>query len=122
MNRESQIEKSLFDFNDLARVDRVHVSVYTDPAIFKQEMQRIFYTTWVFVGHSSEAENVGDYKTTFIGQIPVILTRDANNQFQVLVNRCVHRGSTLCGREKGHVKSFQCPYHGWEYALDGRLV
>jgi phenylpropionate dioxygenase-like ring-hydroxylating dioxygenase large terminal subunit len=122
MNRESEIEKSSFDFNDLARVDRVHVSVYTHPTIFKQEMQRIFYTTWVFVGHSSEVENVGDYKTTFIGQIPVILTRDANNQFQVLVNRCLHRGSTLCGREKGHLKSFQCPYHGWEYALDGRLV
>jgi phenylpropionate dioxygenase-like ring-hydroxylating dioxygenase large terminal subunit len=41
------------EVEDLARVDRTHVSLYTDPAIFKQEMEKIFYTTWVFVGHES---------------------------------------------------------------------
>lgn len=122
MKHESQTGRSSFDFNDLARVDRVHASVYTDPTIFEQEMQRIFYTTWVFVGHESEIPKAGDYKTTFIGQLPVIVTRDAGNQLQVLVNRCIHRGSTVCGREKGHVKSFRCPYHAWEYGLDGRLL
>ena len=42
------------EVEDLARVDRTHVSLYTDPDIFKQEMEKIFYTTWVFVGHESE--------------------------------------------------------------------
>lgn len=110
------------DIGDLARVDRVHVSMYTDPAIFKEEMEKIFYTTWVYIGHESEVPNAGDYKTTYIGQVPVIMSRDNENGVQVLMNRCLHRGATVCSREKGNSKSFVCPYHGWEYALDGRLV
>jgi phenylpropionate dioxygenase-like ring-hydroxylating dioxygenase large terminal subunit len=121
-NPESRTKQASFDISDLARVDRVHVSLYTEPSIFEEEMKRIFYTTWVFVGHESEVKNIGDYKTTYIGHMPVIVTRDGNNEMRVLMNRCLHRGATLCAREKGNAKSFQCPYHGWEYALDGRLV
>jgi phenylpropionate dioxygenase-like ring-hydroxylating dioxygenase large terminal subunit len=110
-DRNSRTKQTSVDIGDLARVDRVHVSLYTNSSIFEEEMERIFYTTWVFVGHESEVKNIGDYKTTYIGQIPVILTRDAKNELQVMMNRCLHRGSTLCARERGNVKSFRCPYH-----------
>lgn len=110
------------EVEDLARVDRTHVSLYTDPAIFKQEMEKIFYTTWVFVGHESEIAKPGDYKTTYIGQIPVIVARDQKGAVQVLMNRCAHRGATVCTREKGHASSFTCSYHAWEYGLDGALL
>src|SRR5260370_12390870 len=121
-NLESRTKQALFDISDLARVDRVHVSIYTDPSRFEEEMKRIFYTTWVFVGHESEVKNIGDYKTTYIGHMPVIVTRDGNNEMRVLMNRCLHRGATLCAREKGNAKSFQRPYHGCEYALHCQLV
>jgi phenylpropionate dioxygenase-like ring-hydroxylating dioxygenase large terminal subunit len=109
-------------FESLAKMDRTHVSLYPDPEIFHEEMEKIFYTTWVFVGHDSEIPGIGDYKTTFIGQRPVIVVRDENNDIQVLMNRCMHRGAAVCAREKGNAASFVCPYHAWEYRLDGALA
>ena len=109
------------DYAELARQDRIHVSLYTDPDVFQDEMERIFYRSWVYVAHDSEIPNPGDYKTTFIGLIPVIVTRDAQMKIHVLINRCMHRGATVCAWEKGNTNSFQCPYHAWEYGLDGSL-
>ncbi len=73
---------------DKARIDelvemdkgRIDISLYTDEEIFEAELQRIFYTTWVFVGHESEVAQPGDYKTTYIGRIPVILSRDEDGE------------------------------------------
>lgn len=110
------------NYAELARVDRTHVSLYTDPEVFQDEMERIFYRSWVYVAHESEIPAPGDYKTTYIGLVPVIVTRDAGGQVHVLVNRCMHRGSAVCPYEKGNAGSFVCPYHGWEFALDGRLI
>jgi phenylpropionate dioxygenase-like ring-hydroxylating dioxygenase large terminal subunit len=63
--------------------------------VFQAEMKLIFERTWVFVAHTSELPNSGDYKTSYIGMQPVIVTRDDNGNISVLVNRCVHRGAVL---------------------------
>lgn len=110
------------DYADLARKDRTHVSLYTDQEVFDDEMERIFYRSWVYVAHDSEIPNPGDFKTTYIGLIPVIVTRDAAMKIHVLINRCMHRGATVCPREKGNTASFTCSYHSWEYGLDGKLL
>src|SRR4029453_11413116 len=55
---------------------RVHRRLYTDPAIFALEMDRIFYTAWVYVGHESQIKQPGDYFATHMGPRPVILVRD----------------------------------------------
>jgi phenylpropionate dioxygenase-like ring-hydroxylating dioxygenase large terminal subunit len=106
---------------ELVRTDRVHTSLYTDPALFEEELDKIFYSTWVWVGHVSEIPDVGSYKTTYIGRQPVIVVRDRKKQVNVLLNRCRHRGATVCEHKKGKTNSFVCPYHGWGYALDGSL-
>ncbi len=111
-----------FDVRELARDDRTHVRLYTDPEVLQKELEKIFYRTWVYVGHDSEVPQIGDYKTTFIGEIPVMMVRDKDNNIQVLVNRCMHRGVTVCNRETGNTQSFTCPYHAWEYGLDGTLL
>jgi phenylpropionate dioxygenase-like ring-hydroxylating dioxygenase large terminal subunit len=106
---------------DLVREDRVHTSLYTDPALFEAEMDRIFKNTWVWVAHESEIPQPGHYKTHWVGREPVIVVRDRNQAFRVLLNRCRHRAATLCEHKKGKAASFVCPYHGWAYALDGSL-
>lgn len=106
---------------DLVRDDRVHTSLYTDPALFEAEMDRIFKNTWVWVAHESEIPQPGNYKTHWVGREPVIVVRDRNQAFRVLLNRCRHRAATLCEHKKGKAASFVCPYHGWAYALDGSL-
>ncbi|MDD0840663.1 aromatic ring-hydroxylating dioxygenase subunit alpha [Curvibacter sp. HBC61] len=106
---------------DLVREDRAHTSLYTDPAIFEQEMDRVFRNTWVWVAHESEVAEPGSFKTHFVGREPVIVVRDRKQQIHVLLNRCRHRAATVCEHKKGKTASFVCPYHGWSYALDGSL-
>ena len=101
---------------------RVHASIYTDPAIFREEMRRIFFVTWVYIGHESEIPAPGSYKTTYAGSVPLILTRDGNGAINVLVNRCVHRGATVCQNESGTATSFRCEYHAWTYDTTGKLI
>lgn len=102
--------------------DRFGAELYTDPAIFEAEMERIFHQTWVWVAHESEIAKPGDFKTTQVGKLPVIVTRDRGGGVNVLLNRCRHRAATLCEQNLGNTSTFVCPYHAWRYALDGRLI
>ncbi len=108
--------------NDLVEPDRVHRSVYTDPAIFDLEMEHIWEKTWVYCGHESQVPKVGDYWTLQIGRQPMVMVRDQDGSVRVLYNRCPHRGVELCGNQKGNTgKAFVCSYHAWTFHLDGRV-
>jgi len=104
------------------RTFRIHTRAYTDPSVFAAEMEKIFKKTWVFVAHECQIPNAGDYQTSYIGMQPVIVSRDVENKVHVLVNRCVHRGAVICRDSHGHGTEFNCPYHGWVYGLDGKLL
>lgn len=105
----------------LVESDRVAGTLYTDPALFEREMDRIFHRTWVWVAHESEIAKAGDFRTAWIGRRPVIVTRDRRGGINVLLNRCRHRGASVCETPKGNGNGFTCPYHAWSYALDGTL-
>jgi phenylpropionate dioxygenase-like ring-hydroxylating dioxygenase large terminal subunit len=105
----------------LIQPDRVHRSVYADPAIFELEMERIFGRAWLVLGHESQVPKAGDYFTTRMGREPVIVIRKDDNEIGVLVNRCAHRGTTVCAEGRGNVERFVCPYHGWSYDRGGVL-
>ncbi|MFZ0724044.1 MAG: Rieske 2Fe-2S domain-containing protein [Xanthobacteraceae bacterium] len=100
---------------------RVHRQIYSDPAIFELELQRIFGVAWIYVGHESQVKKPGDYFRTFIGTKPVVLVRDAEGEIRVIHNQCAHRGSLVVANDTGNTHEFQCCYHGWTYHLDGRL-
>ena len=101
---------------------RVDTRIYTDPAIFKDEMQRIFETTWVYVGHACEVAEPGDFKTASIGFNPVVVSRAEDGEIHVFLNECRHRGNAVCRASRGSARKFECPYHGWVYALNGDLI
>ena len=109
-------------WGELIRPDRVHGSLYSDPAIFEAELQNIWYRTWVYVGHESEVPNANDYVVKSIGPQSVIMTRDEQGKINLLLNRCSHRGNQVCSYDKGNARSFTCPFHSWTFANDGRLV
>ena len=105
----------------LVQPDRVHRSVYSDAAIFELEMERIFGRAWLILGHESQVRGAGDYFTTRMGREPVIVVRHDDGSVRVLVNRCMHRGSTVCAEGRGNAERFVCPYHGWSYDRGGQL-
>ena len=110
------------DYASLIQPDRVHGSLYTDPAIFAEELERIWYHTWVFVGHASEVPEPGDYVRKSVAQQDVIMTRGKDGQVRLLLNRCAHRGNLVCEDARGNSSSFRCPYHGWTYRNTGELL
>jgi phenylpropionate dioxygenase-like ring-hydroxylating dioxygenase large terminal subunit len=105
----------------LVRPDRVHRSVYADPALFDLEMERVFGRAWLVLGHESQVKAPGDYFTTRMGREPVVVVRQDNNEIGVLINRCAHRGTMVCAEGRGSAERFVCPYHGWSYDRGGAL-
>ena len=104
----------------LVRADSVHRSVYTDPAIFELEMQRIYGQAWIYVGHESQVPTTGDYHTTRLGDQDVVMVRAADGRVHVLYNRCPHKGAQVVADGDGCTgKFFRCPYHAWTFKLDG---
>ena len=112
---------SAHDIADLVKEDRVHTSLYTDPEIFEAEIDRIFHSTWVWVAHDSQVPGKNDWITTHVGRQPVIVNRDKAGKVRVMLNRCRHRGATICEAKKGNAPGFVCPYHAWTYGVDGSL-
>ncbi|MEV5541459.1 Ring hydroxylating alpha subunit (catalytic domain) [Saccharopolyspora shandongensis] len=106
---------------ELVAGDRVAGRLYTDPDIFDQELTRIFERTWVWVAHESELPGPGTFKSTHVGKQPVIVTRDRKGELRTLLNRCRHRGASICEKPSGKANGFTCPYHAWSYGLNGKL-
>lgn len=101
---------------------RVPYEVFTSPGILASEQERIFRgKVWSFVGMEAEVPEPGDYKSTFIGLSPVILTRAEDRSLHVLENRCAHRGAIVCDRKFGNAPTLKCVYHQWDYSLKGDL-
>ncbi len=100
-------------------VFRVSRTLFRDPDLFDLEMKHVFEGGWVFVGIASQAEQPHDYFTSFIGRVPVIISRDGEGALQCFVNACPHKGvrlvQKLCGNARRHV----CPYHGWTFDSAG---
>jgi len=107
----------------VADTSRVPYRVYTDPALYALEQERLFQgPVWNFLGLDVEIPNPGDYKTTFVGDAPVIMLRTLDGRINAVMNRCEHKGSLLCYKPRGHVKELTCVYHNWTYDLDGKLT
>src|SRR3954453_18826811 len=102
---------------------RVPYWVYQDEEIYRLEQERIFRgATWNFVGLDAELPAAGDFKSTFVGEMPVVVARDESGALRCFENRCAHRGALICMHDRGQTKQFACVYHNWTYDLKGNLT
>src|SRR5436309_9884959 len=90
--------------------------------IFAEELQKIFATKWVLVGHQSQLAEPGDYFLAEVAGESLIVAKDQRSTIRAFYNVCRHRGARLCEEQNGHTAVIQCSYHAWTYALDGRLI
>ena len=87
-------------------------SLYTDPAVFAVEREKIFARTWQVVGHAHQVANPGDYFTTELVGEPMLVVRGGDGILRGFYNVCRHRAGPPaegCGSRK----LFRCGYHGW---------
>jgi anthranilate 1,2-dioxygenase large subunit/terephthalate 1,2-dioxygenase oxygenase component alpha subunit len=104
-------------------LSQVPFRVYTDQDLYAREQECIFRgPTWNFLALECEIPNIGDYKTTYVGDAPVIVVRGQDGAVNALVNRCAHKGALICYKQAGNVREFSCVYHNWTYDLAGKLT
>ncbi|QGN53996.1 Rieske 2Fe-2S domain-containing protein [Novosphingobium sp. Gsoil 351] len=118
----SRLSYDVDSLRTLAPTGWVHSALYTDPEIFDLELERIFHSGWVYIGHESEIARTGEFKRRQIGRQPVIFVRGQDDKVRVLLNRCRHRGAIVCELDEGRDRYFRCWYHGWTYSTSGELA
>jgi anthranilate 1,2-dioxygenase large subunit/terephthalate 1,2-dioxygenase oxygenase component alpha subunit len=102
---------------------RIPFSLYGDADIAKQEKSHIFHgATWSFLCLDAELKDAGSYRTTHVGETPVVVVRDNDQQIYAFENRCAHRGALIALEKSGKDANFQCVYHAWSYSRQGDLT
>jgi phenylpropionate dioxygenase-like ring-hydroxylating dioxygenase large terminal subunit len=103
---------------------RVPFRIFSDSETYRLEQQAIFRgPTWNFLCLEADIPAVGDFVTTKVGHSSVVVIRSPDGAIKSVVNKCLHKGSTLCQEARGNRKRpvLVCPYHNWVYDLDGQL-
>lgn len=101
---------------------RIPYAVFSSQAVYELEQERIFRgPTWSFLGLEAEIPNSGDFKSTFVGDTPVVKTRTQQGELAAWVNRCAHRGAQVCRQARGNASEHTCVYHQWSFDCEGNL-
>jgi phenylpropionate dioxygenase-like ring-hydroxylating dioxygenase large terminal subunit len=104
-------------------LSRVPYWIYSDPDLYALEQERIFRgNTWNFLCLEAELPQPNTFRTSNLGDMSVVVTRDVNGAIHAFENRCAHRGALLCLVPRGERKEFACVYHNWTYDLSGNLT
>jgi choline monooxygenase len=107
--------------SDLARASTIPSRWYLDPQFLDLERERVFGKTWQPVALAKTVAEPGSFAAAEIAGEPIVVTRAKDGVLRAFSNVCRHRASVIAD---GYGKSatLRCPYHGWTYALDGRLL
>ncbi|MEU5546007.1 aromatic ring-hydroxylating dioxygenase subunit alpha [Streptomyces sioyaensis] len=95
---------------------------YTDPALVAAETRQIFARSWQLVCHESDLPGPGARLAATVADREVLVVRTGDGTLAGHLNVCRHRGTRLVTAPEPSGKAIRCPYHGWTYKLDGRLV
>ncbi|MDB5702315.1 MAG: Rieske (2Fe-2S) protein [Sphingomonadales bacterium] len=98
----------------------IEFSRYYDPEFFKQEIEKVWRRQWLIAGREEDIPNVGDRFPLSVGPDAYMIVRTGAHEFKAYFNSCLHRGATLCAKPESGT-SIRCPYHGWEWDIDGSL-
>jgi len=102
---------------------RIPYWIYSDRDLYAEEQARIFRgDAWTFLCLEAEVPRPNTFRTSNLGDMPVVVTRDKDGVIHAFENRCAHRGSLLCLKERGDAREIVCVYHNWTYDLTGKLT
>jgi len=96
--------------------------LYGCPDAWMRERSAVFAKAWLFLGHEAEASEPGDWIATDIAGHRLLAVRGKDGVLRAFHNVCRHRAGPLVTGASGRCDAeLVCAYHGWRYALDGRL-
>lgn len=98
-------------------------AMFLDEANYGREQARVFQRLPVAVALSATIPEPNSALAQDGYGMPLLITRDREGKARVFLNVCMHKGATLvnnCELRKGGRVS--CPYHGWTWGVDGKLV
>ncbi|MEA2997075.1 MAG: anthranilate 1,2-dioxygenase large subunit, partial [Alphaproteobacteria bacterium] len=102
---------------------RIPYWIYADRELYAEEQARIFRgNAWTFLCLEAELPGPETFRTSNLGDMPVVVTRDRDGAIHAFENRCAHRGSLLCLKQRGEAREIVCVYHNWTYDLAGKLT
>ncbi len=103
-------------------IHQVPYWVFQRAEVLAREQEAIFRgACWHYLCLEAEIPNRGDYRTTQLGELPVVVARDAEGNINAFENRCAHRGALIALEDGGNTKDFTCVYHAWRYDMAGNL-
>ena len=97
-------------------------ALFGDADVFAAERERIFSRPLMAVDHETRLAADAHFFRCDAASRSVIVTREGGGRLHALRNVCIHAGYPVCDAEEGPAERLICPYHGWEFAADGRLI
>jgi len=117
---------------DLPDTHIINTDIYTNPAIFDEEVSNIWHKVWLPICHESELPEILDYRTSSIaGNVPIVMVRGNDNKIRTFLNLCSHRNNIVVRSPAGSLKNAEpsgnsnymtCMYHGWQFDAYGSCV
>lgn len=121
---DASISEMLALYNDgapLAEASTIPAPWYVDPRIFELEKRTVFSNTWQLIGRVDQVNQAGDFITFRVADEPIVAVRGHDGVLRAFYNVCRHHAAAVVTEACGHAQILRCPYHGWNYGLDGSL-
>jgi choline monooxygenase len=118
------IPEILAQYDDRAPLNEastIPASWYVDPRIAELERNTVFSGTWQVIGRTDQVRRPGDFLTFTVAGEPIVAVRGSDNVLRAFYNVCRHHAAAVVTEPCGHAEILHCPYHGWNYGLDGSL-
>src|SRR5713226_52741 len=121
---QASIEQMLAKYDDhapLAEASTIPAPWYVDPRIAELERLNVFSKTWQLVARTDQVQNPGEFVSTTVAGEPIVVVRGNDNVLRAFYNVCRHHAAAVVTQPCGQASLLRCPYHGWNYGLDGSL-
>jgi choline monooxygenase len=105
----------------LAEASTIPSAWYVDAGVADLESENVFSKTWQVIGRTDQIQKPGDFLTFTVAGEPIVAVRGTDGQLRAFYNVCRHHAAAVVPEPCGHAQILHCPYHGWNYGLDGSL-
>ena len=124
MLRQSSVEEIVASYNDrapLSEASTIPAPWYVDARIAQLENLTVFSETWQVIGRADQVEKPGGFVSATVAGEPIVAVRGSDGQLRAFYNVCRHHAARVVTETCGIASLLHCPYHGWNYGLDGSL-